>query len=61
MTCEQFAILSREIKEEADPRGRAEWAVNEPAHHGGDPPWPFRHLRVAEHRTPNREPGPLFI
>ena len=47
--------------EQADPRGRTEWAVNEPAHHGGEPPRFFRHLRMAEHRTPNREPAPLFI
>ena len=49
----------RQLK--ADPRGRARWAANEPAHHGGGPPRFFRHLRMAEHRTPNPEPGPLFI
>jgi len=29
-------------------------AENEPVVDGGNPPRPFRHLRVAEHRTPDR-------
>src|SRR5438309_1363971 len=29
-------------------------AENEPVIDGGNPPRPFRHLRVAEHRTPDR-------
>ncbi len=29
------------------------WAENEPVLDGGNPPRPFRHLRVTEHRTPD--------
>ena len=29
------------------------WAENEPVLDGGNLPRPFRHLRVAEHRTPD--------
>ena len=29
-------------------------AENEPVLDGGNPPRPFRHLRMAEHRTPDR-------
>ena len=43
------------------PADAVRWAENEPVVDGGNLPRPFRHLRVAEHRTPNREPGPLFI
>jgi hypothetical protein len=37
-----------------DPRGRAQWAVNEPVLYGGNPPQLFRHFRMAERRTPSQ-------
>jgi len=48
------ANSERRMSEKTDPRGRVQWAVNEPVLYGGNPPQLFRHLRMAEHRTPNR-------
>jgi hypothetical protein len=45
----------RGIEERVKPTRSAVWqAENEPVIDGGNPPRPFRHLRVAEHRTPDR-------
>src|ERR1700752_3555977 len=45
---------SQRLTAKVKPTRRAVWqAENEPVLDGGNPPRPFRHLRMAEHRTPD--------